>query len=398
MCQSKAEGGKRCYKAPSYRSIFSQKQLEDMIDQHMVHSSENSALNLTVLKYTKPAVYTQTWNAVTQNCRGLVVDTETNEVLARPFTKFYNYNEPSCPQVDWDEEGITVMDKADGSAGIYVEKHHMLVTPGSSESPQALLGTEMLRERDDFTPVKGRTYMFEIIHPDNRIVLDYGDKKDLVLLGATDTKTGKVIDVDDIPEWKGTKIEKFEANTLREAISKPPRPNAEGFVVRFKDGTMVKVKQADYVDLHRKLSNLSPRYVWETMYAAALMETGDTPEQMVKKGVREGVAQSLAEHGDAMTSLKHDMPEEWYDWIENKYADIAQVQKSEYDRVVSLRDSLPEFGSQKERALYIKANYSKADAGFLLPPELQKNRTLLATMKNARPIGETGSALEDDEG
>ena len=396
MCQTKAEGGKRCYQGVKYTTIFSKKELEDMIEQKMVFISKDEDLGISVLKYTKPAVYTQTWNNVTKNCRGLVIDNETGEVLARPFAKFYNYNEPSCPPLDWDEEGVTVMDKADGSLGIFVEKHNILCTPGSSKSAQAIEGTKMLRQKDDFKPVKGRTYMFEIIYPEIGNVLDYGDTRELILLGATNTNTGEIIDVDDIPEWTGKKIEKFPVNTLRETIAMPPRKNAEGFVVRFKDGTMVKVKQEDYMILHKKLSNLTPRLIWEHMYARALMDSGVDTGRIVRMGIPESVMTMLAKHdNDLMITLKDDMPEEWYDYIEETYKSVQDNVDAQMERIKKLRASIPTDISQKERALYVKDNFDSVDHGFLMTPKFDELRVRASLMKDARP--KVDHAPIDDE-
>lgn len=396
MCQTKAQGGKRCYKAPSYKSIFTQKQFDQMLADKMVHIHRDNDLPLAVLKYTKPAVYTQTWNDVTMNCRGLVIDTDTGEVLARPYSKFYNYNEPSCPQVDWDEE-VVVMNKEDGSLGVYVEKYNMLCTPGSSKSEQAIEGTKMLRERDDFTPVKGRTYMFEIIYPELENILDYGDRRDLILLGARDTKTGEVIDVDDIPEWTGTKVEKIPARTLREAIAMPPRENAEGFVVRFKDGTMVKVKQQDYVELHRKLSNLSPRLIWEHSYARSMIAAGMSKDQVLSKGVPEPVYDMVVKHdNDPLTALKDEMPEEWYGYIEQHFSTINDGVDERVAQVKQMRSTIPTDITQKERAQYIRDNFERADHGFLMSPNFDEARVRNVIMSTSRPRGDT-SALGDDD-
>lgn len=389
MCQSKAEGGKRCYKPLSYRSLFSDKQLNEMLSQRMIFRSVHSTLPLAVWKYSKAAVISQTWNDVTMNCRGLVIDTETGEVLARPFGKFFNYSEPSCPELDWDQEGIVAMNKEDGSLCIYVEKYDLLATPGSAESAQALAATRMLKEQyaNQFEPVKGRTYMFEFIHPENRIVLDYGDRKELILLGATNTKTGEPIDVDDIPEWTGPKVEKIPANTLREAIALPPRPNAEGIVVRFPDGTMTKIKQDDYISLHRTLSNLSPKYIWESMMAEQMKSAGIDSDRIVRAGIPERHVASVAEHGDAMTSIKDVMPEEWYDWIEERHSEIKTAFNAEMGRIYEMRDSIPENLGQKERAAYVQSNFERSDWGYLMPPRFNEPMSKVNVLKKLRPTG-----------
>ncbi len=48
---------------------------------------------LIILNYTNLAVINRRWNNETMNARGLILNKETLEVLAKPFPKFFNYNE-----------------------------------------------------------------------------------------------------------------------------------------------------------------------------------------------------------------------------------------------------------------------------------------------------------------
>ena len=49
--------------------------------------------NLVGFKYTNGTIYSQDWDVVTLNARGIVFDSQTGNVIARPFKKFFNYNE-----------------------------------------------------------------------------------------------------------------------------------------------------------------------------------------------------------------------------------------------------------------------------------------------------------------
>ena len=61
--------------------------------------------------------------------------------------------------------------------------------------------------------------------------------------------------------WRATS---FGTMTYAEAIALPPRKNAEGLVLtRDWDGAMVKLKQQDYLDLHRIITGLSARSIWQ---------------------------------------------------------------------------------------------------------------------------------------
>lgn len=101
----------------------------------------------------------------------------------------------------------------------------------------------------------------------NRIVVDYGDMDDLILLGAVNKEHGYVYGPRDaavLLDWTGPVTEVFDYSNVHEAVAAPYRANAEGLVIR-SGSKMVKLKQADYVELHRLISMLSERSVWSQL-------------------------------------------------------------------------------------------------------------------------------------
>jgi RNA ligase len=218
--------------------------------------------DLRIYNYTEQAQWSRTWDEVTTQCRGLIVCGD--EVIARPWAKFFNYGEHPEGALDL-RAPSEVTDKKDGSLGILYEAPDGLAiaTRGSFASEQAIHATEVLRERyADAVFESGWTYLFEIVYPENRIVLDYGDLDDLILLGAVSIETGRAVGPN--VEWPGRRTEMLPYSCLAEALSAPVRPNAEGLVVRYvASGLMVKIKQDDYVALHRIITGLNARVVWE---------------------------------------------------------------------------------------------------------------------------------------
>ncbi len=70
-----------------------------------------------------------------------------------------------------------VYEKMDGSLGIlyWIDDKPFLATRGAFESEQAIKGTELLRKHQNLNKLnRNYTYLFEIIYPSNRIVVDYG--------------------------------------------------------------------------------------------------------------------------------------------------------------------------------------------------------------------------------
>jgi RNA ligase len=108
--------------------------------------------------------------------------------------------------------------------------------------------------------------LVEIIYPQNRVVLDYAGLDDLVLIGAV-TPAGVTIPpaaAAAVSGWPGLVTKTMDAFTFAEALALPPRENAEGIVVQdVVHGHMVKIKQADYVALHKIVTGLTARKVWK---------------------------------------------------------------------------------------------------------------------------------------
>lgn len=255
-----------------YGNLFTQTELNSMESQGYVRSRVHpNDSELWILNYTEKAAYEGLWNNVTLNCRGLIVNA-FGDIVARPFPKFFNYGQAGCPAIDLDAPAV-VTDKLDGSLGILYrvpgEKEYSIATRGSFESEQALHATEILRTKySNFKPSSNWTYLFEIVYPENRIVCDYEGMDDLVFLGAVHLSSGISYDSDvaSMLGWAGPVAEVFEYRTMREALEAEPRDGKEGFVVHFLNSDVrVKIKQEDYIALHRIVTGLNARSVWEAM-------------------------------------------------------------------------------------------------------------------------------------
>jgi len=241
--------------------------LVKMRDEGFVRTQYHPIEPLAIMNYTEQTTYKRMWNEVTHACRGLIYNTVTQEVVARPFPKFFNYGEHDEATLDLDAPAF-VTDKLDGSLGIlyWVGYTPWIATRGSFTSDQAVHATELFRRKYAATWPREEdwTDLFEIIYPENRIVLDYGDTDDLFHLGSVDINSGETYQPSTLIEHRA---QFMEAQTLREALALPPRPNAEGVVVHFVSGPMrdkrVKIKQEDYVRLHRVITGMNARTVWE---------------------------------------------------------------------------------------------------------------------------------------
>jgi RNA ligase len=303
-------------------------ELSTAITEGLVRVQRHPELPLRIFNYTEQAVYSRTWNRATSACRGLIVDGE-DRVLARPWRKFFNIFEHPDGALDL-AAPVEVTDKFDGSLGILYPSGGgwAIATRGSFASEQARHATAVYTERyaGAWTPIAGWTYLFEIIYPTNRIVLDYGSEDDLVLLGAVQIATGTPVGPLDLVcgGWPGPGTEVYAYRTLAEALAADPRKNAEGLVIRYLAGgplagLMTKSKQADYVNLHRIVTGLTGRRLWERSAVQAVL--ADDPAFSTRR-LGQGLhldpadVQGIIEAGpDWLEQVRRSVPEEFLDWI-----------------------------------------------------------------------------------
>ena len=259
--------------------VFDPAELASAVQTGHVRLQRHPSRPLTIYNYTEAGQYAGAWTPVTLACRGLVVDA-AGAIIARPYRKFFNHSEVHAPQLDAAAE-VLVTDKADGSLGIIYHDGDgpAVATRGSFASDQALHATELLRARyGGFVPPTGLTVLVEIIYPGNRIVVDYDGLDDLVLLGAVDIATGRTYGPAAVPTWPGPVVETFGYATFAEALAAPPRAGREGLVVHFTAADQrVKIKYADYVRLHRLVTGLTARTVWDVMANGGDLDASSRP-------------------------------------------------------------------------------------------------------------------------
>jgi RNA ligase len=301
--------------------------LTDAIDAGLVRRQMHPELPLAILNYTERCTYERAWTEVTRTCRGLIYDTATDHIVARPFGKFFNYGEHPDGSLDLTAPA-DVTDKLDGSLGILYATGDgwAIATRGSFTSEQAIRATRLFRSHyAGFEPPDGMTVLFEIIYPGNRIVVDYGGM-DLVVLGAVDIATGETVSPDWVSLWPGPVAETMSARTLAEALALPPRHGREGVVVRMGDSTMVMIKQGDYVALHRLITGMNARVVWERI--------GD---------------------GESADTICQGIPEEFWPWVREVGGELIREKNriideatTEHERILA---SLPEGWTRKDYAM-----------------------------------------------
>lgn len=254
-------------------SLVFLKTLEEYCQNGLLLKQTHTKFDLSIWNYSPKVQYERLWDETTVQCRGLVTNSE-GKIIARPFKKFFNYEEHKPEDIP--NEDYVVYEKLDGSLGILFnyKNEWILATRGSFTSSQAIKGRELLEKYDYNRLHPDYTYLFEIIYQENRIVCSY-DFEDLILLGMIHTDTGNEININNNSDEDirfnnmvnnlGFKIVTLyktwgeSYDLLKEEISK----DKEGYVIRFKNGFRMKIKGDEYKRLHRILTNMSNRDIWE---------------------------------------------------------------------------------------------------------------------------------------
>lgn len=269
--------------------------------------------DLTLYKYNEECSHNGFWNETNRLCRGIIFSADST-LIARPLPKFFNLNEEAESSIDnLPQCGFVVEDKLDGSCGIgYLsEGSWWLATPGSMVSEQASRGTAMLARYDikrmpiDVTPI------FEIIYPENRIVVDYCGEEKLVLLAIMEYNGQEWhwSRVDQMAETCGfERPQRFSHDNL---AALPHRENSEGYVIRFENNFRVKVKSPWYVAVHRLLNYMTPKNVIELIRGReyrAILEKLPPDLQASMDDIRAAVQTAWLNHRAVITGIFNAAP------------------------------------------------------------------------------------------
>jgi RNA ligase len=315
--------------------LFPPEALAAAIEAGHVTRKQHPDLPLSILTYTRECQYGHIWNEVTMQCRGLVVDDNTGAVVALPFPKIFvtamhgvHDFAPPLPA-----EPFEIFEKADGSLIIvfhYDGRWHA-ASKGSFISEQAEWAQNQLAACDLTRLDPGLTYLAEAIYPGNRIVVDYRDREDLVLLAAYRPADGSEELLSTIaPHWVGigpvirtwgldsdiSKLEELAAASITLGGDEVGGTEEEGYVIRFASGMRAKVKLTSYLKLHKLFTGTNERTIWEVLASgqdpAVLFDT--VPDEFadwarsIADGLRDQHAQILAEASEDHREVLAQLP------------------------------------------------------------------------------------------
>jgi putative RNA ligase len=298
---------------PKLRKLVDLKNLKRRIKEGYISVSKVGTHSIYC--YTAAAQHEQVWDNETMTCRGLIVDHD--RVVGRPFPKFFNYGQVDIPS--WcSDDSYKVAEKMDGSLGIcfWNGLQWQIATKGSFASEQAKKANEMLtyyihRENPNHLGGEGTTTLFEIIYPENRVVVNYGTKEHLVHLATINNRTGEEVEIPRHLYYLNPATEvPFSGNldNLASTVAGSAFDNEEGVVATWyrKGGPAfrLKFKNLRYLKLHSLMTNCTARKIWTTLkndgYPALASFIMEAPDEF-QTWAHEVADRMLAEHHKIQT-------------------------------------------------------------------------------------------------
>lgn len=207
------------------------------------------------------------YNPIVKEARGIILSFAGKEprVVCRAFDKFANYGEGYADDIDWST--AVAQEKVDGSIiKLWCDENQWHISTNScidafknapsnfSKSFGEIFSTVFTADKYQLLD-PDYTYMFELVSPYNRVVINYGETA-VYALGKRNNKTEKE---EPITEELGVKrpqyytFESLEKCILSASVMNFDReddPEEEGYVVVDKDYHRIKVKSPAYVAKH----------------------------------------------------------------------------------------------------------------------------------------------------
>jgi RNA ligase len=326
-----------------------------------------------------------------------------------------NYGQPGAPETTLDTL-VRVTKKHDGSLGIgwKYDGQYGIATRGSFMSDQAIHATKKINERiraqvdeavsDNTTPI------FEIVHPGNRIVLDYGTLDALLELGEVDLDTGLI-------HYRPSNLyhethKRREFITLRDALELEIPADEEGYVLditevveNFRVGFFevkghVKLKGTEYKILHGLLTNTNARRIWVELAARDCHQWIENPEEWANKlGHDPSDFPYVKVDKDITETLLTNVPDEFYTWVTKQIDSINDKVSDLTAQSIILAGQVSMIDDKRERFEHVKGHPMCKEilAHANSEDRMDVSKIILKAWKLAKPAGnDTPFSQEED--
>lgn len=248
--------------------------LNKYFDQGKLKRQQHPTCPLYIWNYSERVQYSKEWNNILCQCRALVTD-ESGNIVARSFNKFFNYSKVELGYTGFkanpSTDSFVVYDKLDGSLGLLFnyKGEWIFSSRGSFTNQQAIKGRMILNNQAiDLSKLNpDLTYNFEIIYPENKIVLDYNGLQDLIFLACFDKNGTEHVGYSVNMRKLGFSIcNKIDIDNNIDKLSQQDLLNKEGYVLYFeRTGERLKIKFKNYLKIHKIKSNLTIQNVFNEL-------------------------------------------------------------------------------------------------------------------------------------
>jgi RNA ligase len=313
-----------------YLGVSPEKFRTNYLETRLVDVAIHPQFPLKMFTYGREAVHTNNWDSVIRKCRGIIFDVKTDDIIARPFEKFFNLGTANMPETDptrWEFDGNQtgtkppeVWEKMDGflcTAYTYNGETY-IASKGSFDSVHARWATNWYRnhpvhESGRYTWPAGYTPVFEGICSSIRIVVDYENFEGLVLLALVNNETGEEMGrgfdcwaySNNLTTPKKYDLGWKEARNMSLDVKVE---NFEGYVLVWRRPGQtpfrLKVKYVDYLRLHRMVSGVSAKAIYRGLsdpaYKGELKEWIDESTPWFSKFVSKWVRALQGRHDELM--------------------------------------------------------------------------------------------------
>ena len=324
---------------------FDLKLLEKYVDETTMCCEKHPGGELNLYGYYSDHITKQptVWDEVSKHCRGLILDSEGN-IIERPFPKFWTFRQYISKSMVLLSEGwifrippgrFRILEKIDGTMVTlyWINNKPYLATQRSFTNIKAIEATKLLYEKYShlFSKFNKRyTYIFEAVYPETKVLIDYGDTRELYLIGVIDKLTGVPLELPDIgfPLCHDFTSEYGHITDFNE-LEGINLPNHEGFVIYFQNGEMMKLKFPWYQAAHKLLDFFLHKDKLSYSYYRELSAIKKIEWKII---TRQDVENTLSRGDDHLYSLREIVPDFYflmgYDyWLEKTKALIKGYDK-----------------------------------------------------------------------
>lgn len=276
-------------------------------------------------------------NDIVRECRGLILYEPTMTPVCVPFFKFANYGEDYADKLDWNT--VHVQEKVDGSlmkvwfhAGVWhvstsknIDAYAALASScrygsfgGMFDAAAVNVGLDIEKLSPDYT------YMFELVSPYNRIVVEYPETT-LYFLGARNMETLQEEQLDIGVQ----KPKNYDLHSLEDCIAaaKELTYNEEGYVAVDANWKRNKIKSPQYI----AASHLKNNGVVNNRMLIEMCKSGEISEFLSYfPEYKENYNDFVEKYQCAILDLTEDALRAWKTYIFD-----ADRDRSEFGKIIS---------------------------------------------------------------